>query len=417
MHKNRSKRIVKYGLLSVMMMFMCVLSIFLIVNDLEVKVKINKKLAEEYSGSFIKVTDNYDRARNESFSSFMERDDSLARLQNLYNDFISSEILDYYEIAVQPVELTGEYIFADSFLYNDQAGLKNQETIYKNGEKGYVTPVKAIQMGRETLYKLGVEQYFEDTIQFSEEDFLFQDNIPVILGYHYKEYCRVGDVIEGRFLTENVNFVVKGFFRKDAVFSFYQQSYDLNHFFFVPLGNLVPSENLAYKDIGVILYSVKNAGYLSYNSAENYRTVVKELERAARKNGLEYTFIPDMALLAETAAGTAGWLTPASALAFFLFNLAAFVVLLSMGKKIFLGAGGGRRKLVRYVTLSVLLFAVDIYLACNLSMNYFKDTIYLILFLQKINGIIIWICINYLAVAIVSYLVAAKGQRAHQVKQ
>lgn len=179
----------------------------------------------------------------------------------------------------------------------------------------------------------------------------------------------------------------------------------------------MPSENLAYKDIGVILYSVKNAGYLSYNSAENYRIVVKELERTARKNGLEYTFIPDMALLAETAAGAAGWLTPASVLAFFLFNLAAFVVLLSMGKKIFLGAGGGRRKLVRYVTLSVLLFAVDIYLACNLSMNYFKDTIYLILFLQKINGIIIWMCINYLAVAIVSYLVAAKGQRAHQVRQ
>ena len=172
-----------------------------------------------------------------------------------------------------------------------------------------------------------------------------------------------------------------------------------------------------YKDIGVILYSVKNAGYLSYNSAENYRTVVKELERAARKNGLEYTFIPDMALMAEEAAGAAGWLTPASVLAFFLFNLAAFVVLLSMGKRLLLGAGGGRRKLVRYVTLSVLLFAVDIYLACNLSMNYFKDTIYLILFLQKINGIIIWMCINYLAVAIVSYLVAAKGQRAHQVKQ
>lgn len=220
MYKSIGIMILKYILYNILITLVFASVIYLIAADSRVKKEMDYELAENHAVSFIKVTDNYDRAGNESFSSFMERNDSLAKLQNLYNDFISSEILDYYEIAVQPVELTGEYIFADSFLYNDQAGLKNQETIYKNGEKGYVTPVKAIQMGRETLYKLGVEQYFEDTIQFSEEDFLFQDNIPVILGYHYKEYCRVGDVIEGRFLTENVNFVVKGFSGKMQSFHF-----------------------------------------------------------------------------------------------------------------------------------------------------------------------------------------------------
>lgn len=389
------------------MMFACIFTIYLMVADSRTEKKINYALEENHSGSFIKVTDNYDRNGYESFFEFMEEKDSLTKLQSIYNELKKSEILDYYEFAEQPVELTGEYKFSDQFIYNDEVDLKNQEISYENGRLEHITPVKSIQIGKETLDKLEVAQYFSDDIELTEADFIFEDGIPVVLGYNYKEYCKVGDVIEGIFLTQNINFVVKGFFDKDGVLSFNDQTYDLNNVFFIPLGNYAVTTENEDDDAELILYSVKNAGYLHYDSVEDYADSVRELERLAEKYQLEYTFIPDTTVLVEKENRM-----PSSVLACIIFNLALFIILFSMGKDYLQEDSHKKLKCIKYIIMTVLLFAVSLYFACNISMYYFRYTIFLILFLQKINILINEMIINYIIALIIFFIILKRREKA-----
>lgn len=359
--------------------------------------------------SFIKITDNYDRKGHKSFSDLMNDDESILRMIKMYDDLTNSDVVDYYEIDTQQLEILGEYAYSDQFLYDDNINVKNQKITYDNGENIYITPVKAIQLGEKTFEKLGVNQFIEDNVQMTEDDFIYKDNIPVILGCNYRDYCNIGDVIDGFFLTKNMNFVVKGFFCENTSIIFDNYAYDLNNVIFIPLINVEGNQAGRDNDFEVILYSIKNSGYLSYSSTDGYTIAIKELKQISEKNQLDYTFIPGNFLFDNNPYDLSNYLNIYSIFALVVFNLTIFIMLFSMVKDYCRAGCHDRVHRIRNMALAVLLFVCCIFAAYYFSVSYFRYSVFLSLFMQKIKIIMIGIVVNcFLALSVLYVLLIKK---------
>lgn len=414
MFLNTSFQIARFVISILLMALAYVLLIYFFVSDQQKKIELKNYFHANNSIPLIKITDNYDRKGYESFGELMNKPDSIVKLKKMYHDLLSSEILDFYEVSMQPVELIGEYIYSENFLYNDDINIKNQEIKSENGEIFCITPLKSIQIGRETFYKLELEKYTMNGIELKQSDFTLTNDIPVILGYNYKEYYSVGDSINALFLSQNMNFVVTGFFNKETSLLFDNNTFSLDDIFLIPLFNF-EKEAMSYDEnyFGIILYSIKNAGYIAYNSAEDYVRCAKEIERLAKVNQLEYTFLPDSILSMRNENGIEGYVNKNSVLALMFLNLVIFMILFFIRNDFCQGVSEsiskfhGRKKMlkIKYIAQSIFIFVISLFLSYCISLYYFRYTLYLRIFMQKINMILAVIVMNLFFALIIFYIV------------
>ncbi|MFW5436301.1 ABC transporter [Paenibacillus apiarius] len=110
--------------------------------------------------------------------------------------------------------------------------------------------IKAIQMNKQAI------DHFQITVMdgqpFDIEDFknVNSKNIPVLLGYEYKNMYQVGDVIKGKYLFEDFNFHVKGFVRVNSLVTTARRAeLYLDRYIIMPAQHFIqfPADNASFK--------------------------------------------------------------------------------------------------------------------------------------------------------------------------
>lgn len=169
-------------------------------------------------------------------------DDTLFAMYMGENDDVYD---DFYEILGQVRQLNHiNYLFMFSqpvtiydmeidrkMLYGYEEGMDEDSVCESDGKKESF--VKSLQVSENVFREFGVEldqgEIWEDeTVSYSERE------IPVVLGYEYKEILTVGDVIEGEYLFEKMKFRVSGILSKDATVSDGEELINCNRYLLLP---------------------------------------------------------------------------------------------------------------------------------------------------------------------------------------
>lgn len=248
----------------------------------------NQLSNQEINNGFIKLRDNYDGLNGRmSIKDFFKQPDSYKKMKELYQDISNNNNLKYYEIATQRIEFIGEFT-GD---INQVVG--GTESINKeiNGDK--ITPLKSIQLGKtaseylDFKNKINTGNYFEDSDFYLREDKL----ISVVLGDSYSEIYSIGDTFDVIYLG-NIKLKCKviGFLKKDSSF-YLNEEFNLNDKIILPSLNVNSDKSFINKDFIPILYSIKNSGYIKYDSLNEYNTSISILNDIFNKVNIDWTYI------------------------------------------------------------------------------------------------------------------------------
>jgi hypothetical protein len=369
----------------------CFLFVYSSIVSKEKNLKFDEYTKENNMIHYIKITDNYDRRGYDTFSDFIESDNSVQKLKNLYHDLINSDTLKYLEIATQAIEFVGEYPYSDEFLYNGDISLKNQ-LIELDGGANYVTPLNSIQIGKETFERLELGDYVAEGNVFSGEDFVFKedDHVSIILGHNYKEYLNIGDNIDVKFLTKDMNLQVIGFLNKDTSVNLASGTSYLDDTLLFPLFN--HEDEIINDDIKRflgILYSIKTEGFVEYESVNDYAVSTKEIEKLANSNQLKYSFI----VSSDISSFLQNYNINISNLSIFpllsaLLLICSILIFVYTCIKMFNPNGkdnniSSNKLKLKIMSFVAIIFVTLLILVHFISFNYFRYTLYMIAYLQR----------------------------------
>lgn len=118
---------------------------------------------------------------------------------------------------------------------------------------------------------------------FEENDYYYNDTIPVILGYEYKDYYDIGDIFQGEYLSCEFKYKVVGILEKDSIINIQNEILFLDRYIISPSvvvpelpnnknelfyqsasylqkirGSIVLSENFSLPDLNYKLENLKN---------------------------------------------------------------------------------------------------------------------------------------------------------------
>lgn len=255
-----------------------------------------------YEYFYVKLFDNYDKKGNISFNEILENEDSSEKFKKFNLEL--HEKFDYIEIITQPVEYIdpiNKYDLPLDFVNgyiesNKEEDLSNQQ-VNLNGIEYYITPVNAIQVDLNAYLKSGFK--INNGREFNNDDFIYKDYIPVLLGNNYNKYFQLNDNLEFYYLSKKLNAVVIGFLAENAYSlqnDIYLDNYIMMPFLEFEIGDLNKLEYITVldnKDFMTIYYSTKNSGYILFNNITDNKKIKKEIINIANDLGLSYdiTFV------------------------------------------------------------------------------------------------------------------------------
>ena len=249
----------------------------------------NALTASDMQGTktFYQVVDNYnsDKYTEAELTQLIENDSFMNNLQSFNTELNSTDIIDFYDMKYQTVDFIGKWNkpkdLANGYGHKD---LTDQEvTIHEKNE--YLTPVNALILNKKTMEKLKLDY-------FSEQDFIYNGEFPMVLGSDFKKYYNIGDTIPIAYLRENFTGKVVGFYDEDLVFDkwFYCKSYST---IIIPYMDNLESKN-DYEDRDNFFYTYnlfKNLGYIYFPNTVDYEKNKDAVETIAQKYNLDYTVL------------------------------------------------------------------------------------------------------------------------------
>ena len=249
----------------------------------------NKVTASDMQGekTFYQVVDNYktDKYTEAELSKITGNDSFMNNLQKFNNEMNSTDTVDFYDMKYETVDFIGKWNkpkdLANGYGNKD---LTDQE-ITIHGKNEYVTPVDALILNKKTMEKLKLDY-------FSEQDFIYTGEFPMVLGSGFKKYYNIGDTIPIAYLRENFTGKVVGFYDEDLVFDkwFYCKSYST---IIIPYMDNLESKN-DYEDRDNFFYTYnlfKNLGYIYFPNTVDYEKNKDAVEKIAQKYNLDYTVL------------------------------------------------------------------------------------------------------------------------------
>ena len=249
----------------------------------------NKVTASDMQGkkTFYQVVDNYktDKYTEAELSKITGNDSFMNNLQKFNNEMNSTDTVDFYDMKYETVDFIGKWNkpkdLANGYGNKD---LTDQE-ITIHGKNEYVTPVDALILNKKTMEKLKLDY-------FSEQDFIYTGEFPMVLGSGFKKYYNIGDTIPIAYLRENFTGKGVGFYDEDLVFDkwFYCKSYST---IIIPYMDNLESKN-DYEDRDNFFYTYnlfKNLGYIYFPNTVDYEKNKDAVEKIAQKYNLDYTVI------------------------------------------------------------------------------------------------------------------------------
>ena len=237
--------------------------------------------------TFYQVVDNYksDKYTEAELKKIIENDSFMNNLQSFNTELNSTDIVDFYDMKYQTVDFIGKWNkpkdLANGYGHKD---LTDQEVTI-NGKSEYVTPVNALILNKKTMEKLKMDY-------FSEQDFIYNGEFPMVLGSGFKKYYNIGDTIPIAYLRENFTGKVVGFYDEDLVFDkwFYCKSYST---IIIPYMDNLESKN-DYEDRDNFFYTYnlfKSLGYVYFPNTVDYEKNKDTIEKLAQKYNLDYTVL------------------------------------------------------------------------------------------------------------------------------
>ena len=237
--------------------------------------------------TFYQVVDNYksDKYTEAELKKIIENDSFINNLKKFNTELNSTDAVDFYDMKNETVDFIGKWDkpkdLANGYGHKD---LTDQE-ITIHGKNEYVTPINALILNKKTMEKLGLDY-------FSEQDFIYTGEFPMVLGSGFKKYYNIGDTIPISYLRENFTGKVVGFYDEDLVFDkwFYCKSYST---IIIPyMDNLESKDDYEDRDNFFYTYNLfKNLGYVYFPNTVDYEKNKDAVEGIAQKYNLDYTVL------------------------------------------------------------------------------------------------------------------------------
>lgn len=249
----------------------------------------NEVTASDMQGTktFYQVVDNYetDKYTEAELAQLTGSDSFIDTLQKFNEELNSTDTVDFYDMKYETVDFIGRWNkpkdLANGYGHKD---LTDQEVTIK-GQSEYITPVNAFILNKKTMEKLGLDY-------FSEQDFIYNGEFPLVLGSGFKEYYNIGDTIPIAYLREKFNGKVVGFYDEDLVFDklFYCDSYST---IIIPyMDNLESKDDYENREEFFYTYNTfRNSGYIYFPNTRDYEKNKDAVEEIAQKYNLDYTVL------------------------------------------------------------------------------------------------------------------------------
>ena len=236
---------------------------------------------------FYQVVSNYnsDNYTSTELAELKKNSSFIDNLQKFNMELNSTDTVDFYDMKYETVDFIGKWNkpkdLANGYGNKD---LTDQEVTIK-GQSEYITPVNAFILNQKTMQKLGLDY-------LSDQDFIYNGEFPMVLGYGFKEYYNIGDTIPITYLREKFNGKVVGFYDKDLVFDEFLHCDSYSTVIIPYMDNLESKDD--YEDRETFFYtynSFKNLGYIYFPNTVDYEKNKDAVEKIAQKYNLDYTVL------------------------------------------------------------------------------------------------------------------------------
>lgn len=147
------------------------------------------------------IVDKFDE---DELKAFLSDDTSVDKLKKMYDLFKNEWASDFYIMTAQSV-ITENRALSDEFIYGyGNIDLDELELNFVNCMQMNDNAIKNSNM------QLLSGRYFYDS------EYIYEDTVPVILGYNYKEYLKENDELSINYLGKDLNIKVIGFLKEGS---------------------------------------------------------------------------------------------------------------------------------------------------------------------------------------------------------
>ena len=249
----------------------------------------NEVTASDMQGTktFYQVVDNYntDKYTEVELAQITGNDSFIDTLQKFNAELNSTDTVDFYDMKYETVAFIGKWDkpkdLANGYGHKD---LTDQEVTIK-GKNEYITPVDAFILNKKTMEKLGLDY-------FSEQDFIYNGEFPMVLGSGFEEYYNIGDTIPIEYLRENFNGKVVGFYDKDLVFDEFSHCDSYSTIIIPYMDNLESKDDYENRKEFFYTYNIfRNSAYIYFPNTLDYEKNKDAVEKIAQKYNLDYTVL------------------------------------------------------------------------------------------------------------------------------
>ena len=222
------------------------------------------------------ITDTFDV---EEFKEFLA-EENLYKIKKQYSHFNQVWKEQYYVMTDQPVEV--EKTFGEQFAYGYGS---------VDSEKLNESYVNCCQMNASAIK--GSPMELSSGRWFSDSEYGVNDTIPVIVGSHYQEYLKIGDIISIRYLYKDFDCKVIGILREGSRTAKNQDS-KLDDYLIIPaLEDILEPDNEADYRFEQKLYMHHTNGYVySDKSVLEEQALLDDLCKSIEIKPYVFTGVP-----------------------------------------------------------------------------------------------------------------------------
>ena len=233
----------------------------------------------------VDIFDNYSENELDTFLSCPESVDRIIEInKSLHRDF------DFIELYEQPVEYVGMFQMNPDMVDGPPDKAINQQSIDKEGNPEWITPLKTIEMGESFCGEM--EQCISEGRPFTSEDYLYTDGkvIPIIAGSDYSQYLRLGDRLTMFFIDDYFDFEVVGFFRNGQKMLYDDVEKNLDNYICVPFFDILTEKTSELSTHFINFYYLeKNSGYIGVDlKSQTEEETALQIMRYSKRVGFPF---------------------------------------------------------------------------------------------------------------------------------
>lgn len=247
----------------------------------------------ETNNLYVMLADEY--LDDDDLSELYREEDIFTRLSNMNDDL--NNYFDYYELSFQALQSLEYYTLDDDFIkvYNRKGDKIKNQSVKIEGKRHYVTSLNTVQVNKKFFDSYLASK--EKGEKFDDDDYILSmtENIPVLLGYNYIPYYKIGDTLQLNYLGSDMTFYIKGFLSENLELKKDNKTISMDNYICVPSFKLSSTSQQTNSEQDLLFkmryYLQKNRGFVQYGKDDDVNEIKQEVNDLADKYGLAYTVL------------------------------------------------------------------------------------------------------------------------------